>query len=129
MSDSQPIDLSELQSLSFRPDWVPDQKPETPAAGAEIIWNFAPSKGGRQDRGGDRGDRRDRGDRPQNRGPRPGGDDRGRPSGPRPERRDGGRSRRAGESNHETTERRSGDRRKLTAGNQPGIGVLKLSGC
>ncbi len=93
MSDSQPIDLSELQSLSFRPDWVPDQKPETPAAGSEIIWNFAPSKGGRQDRGGDRGDRRDRGDRPQNRGPRPGGDDRGRPGGPgpRPERRDGGR--------------------------------------
>ena len=91
MSDSQPIDLSELQSLSFRPDWVPDQKPEVPAAGSEIIWNFAPSKGGRQDRGGDRGDRRDRGDRPQNRGPRPGGDDRGRPGGPRPERRDGGR--------------------------------------
>ena len=87
MSDSQPIDLSELQSLNFRPDWVADKKPEAPAPGAEVVWNFAPSKGGRPDRG----DRGGRGDRPPQRGARPGGDNRGRPGGPRPERRDGPR--------------------------------------
>ena len=79
MSDSQPIDLSELQSLSFRPDWVAESKPvASDAPAAEVVWNFTEARGGRSGGGGrdDRGPRRD-GDRPQNRGPRNDGGGRG----------------------------------------------------
>ncbi len=93
MSDPQSIDLSELQSLSFRPSWVGDTakpKADTPAApSADVVWNFGS--------GADRGDRQDRGDRRggggrnfDNRGGGGGGGSGGeRRSGPGGPRRDG----------------------------------------
>ncbi|MBP7950620.1 MAG: hypothetical protein KA004_13290 [Verrucomicrobiales bacterium] len=89
MNDSQPIDLSELQQLSFRPSWA--SAGEESDASGEITWNFSEGqgrggRGARDDRfqrggGGDRGrggPRRDFGDRGSNRGPRRDG-----PGGPR----------------------------------------------
>lgn len=113
MSDSNPIDLSELQSLGFRPDWAGSKPAEAASAGSgsgsgEVVWNYEQKRGG-----GGGGGRNDRGDRSgprgggggfggprrndgpgrgfENRGPGgPGGDRRGPgPGGPRPERRDG----------------------------------------
>jgi hypothetical protein len=67
MSDS--IDLSELQSLSFRPDWVDKSKPADAAPASDVVWNFADKGGGGRGAGrGDRGDRQDRGDRGDRRG-------------------------------------------------------------
>ena len=93
MSDSQPIDLSELQSLSFRPDWVAESKPvASDAPAAEVVWNFTEARGGRSGGGrDDRGPRRD-GDRPQNRGPR--NDSGGRGFGGPGQNRGGGNERR-----------------------------------
>jgi len=97
MSD-EPIDLSNLMNLQFRPDWVEDLAKKDAAPG-EVVWGRAPGGRPREDRddrprhgggprrdgrGFDRGPRRDdRGPRPDNRGPRP--DNRG----PRPEFRRG----------------------------------------
>ena len=105
MSESDPIDLSNLMNLQFRPDWVEDLSKKDPAAG-EVVWGRAPGSRFREERddrprrdggpprrdggrgfdrgprpGGPGGQRRDdRGPRPDFRGPRPGG-----PGGPRPE--------------------------------------------
>lgn len=80
MSDSQPIDLSELQSLNFRPDWVEEPKSEATSA-AEVVWNFQEKRGGGGNRGRD--ERGARGDRTQSRGPRKEG------GSPRPQNRPG----------------------------------------
>ncbi len=97
MSD-EPIDLSNLMNLQFRPDWVEDLAKKEAAPG-EVVWGRVPGgrareerddrprHGGgprRDNRGFDRGPRRDdRGPRPDSRGPRP--DNRG----PRPDFRRG----------------------------------------
>ena len=115
MSESDPIDLSNLQNLQFRPSWVEDLA-KSDVSGGEVIWGRAPggsSRGERDDRprpgGGPRRDgvrsfdRNDRGPRPESRAPRP--EFRGPPPGqgerrppprgdgqgpPRGERREGG---------------------------------------
>ena len=83
MSESDPIDLSNLQNLQFRPSWVEDLA-KSDAPGGEVIWGRAPGgspRGERDDRprrdgpprrdGGRGFDRNDRGPRPDSRGPRP----------------------------------------------------------
>lgn len=88
MSESDPIDLSHLQNLQFRPSWVEDLAKAEGNAGGEVIWGRAPagSGSGREERprreGGRGFDRNDRGGRPGGpggRGPRP--DFRGGPPG------------------------------------------------
>src|SRR5690349_21241357 len=80
MSESDPIDLSNLQNLQFRPSWAEDLAKSEPGAG-EVIWGRAPGGPSRDDRprhgggsrreGGRGFDRNDRGPRPDFRGPRP----------------------------------------------------------
>jgi hypothetical protein len=89
MSD-EPIDLSNLMNLQFRPDWVEDLAKKDAAPG-EVVWGRAPGGREREDRGErprhgggprrDGGRGFDRGPRPDSRGPRP--DSRG----PRPDNR------------------------------------------
>ena len=84
MSESDSIDLSQLQNLQFRPDWVEDLSGKETG---EVVWGKVSPEVLRRERGQDdgrgrRGPRDDRrgpggGDR---RGPRPGG-----PGGPRPQ--------------------------------------------
>jgi hypothetical protein len=103
MSESDPIDLSNLMNLQFRPDWVEDLSKKDPAAG-EVVWGRAPGARFREERDDrprrDGGPPRRDGGRGFDRGPRPGGpgapgqrrDDRGpRPDnrGPRPDFRGG----------------------------------------
>ena len=101
MSESEPIDLTNLINLQFRPDWVEDLAKKPDAAPGEVVWGRAPGAKFREERG-ERDDRPrhgggpprhdagrgfERGPRPDNRGPRP--EQRGpRPPdnrGPRPE--------------------------------------------
>ena len=52
MSESDPIDLSHLQNLQFRPSWVEDLAKAEGNAGGEVIWGCAPagSGSGREER-------------------------------------------------------------------------------
>lgn len=84
MSESDSIDLSQLQNLQFRPDWVEDLAQKDTA---EVVWGkVSPDVMRREREGGDRfggrgqrDDRRGGGGGGMGRGPRPGG-----PGGPRP---------------------------------------------
>ncbi len=107
MNPSEPIDLSDLQTLQFMPTWAEELK--SAEGTAEVVWGkFEPSRNARPDRS-DRGDRRGGGFDRDSRGARPGGRSgpgagpgrgapprrtdgpppRGENRGPRPERRDG----------------------------------------
>lgn len=139
MNESHSIDLSELQQLTFRPDWV--DKLEHTETASEIVWGYS---GGQENRGGrgDQGDRRGqgggfrgRGDQRgggerrggggfrQDRGPRPAGPPRGdrrdqqqrgpRPGGPPPP---GGQGQGQGQGRGERREFRGGERREQRGG-------------
>lgn len=89
MSESDSIDLSQLQNLQFRPDWVEDLAQKDTA---EVVWGkVSPDVMRREREGGDRfggrgqrDDRRGGGGGGMGRGPRPGGPRPGGPGGPRP---------------------------------------------
>ncbi len=121
MSESDSIDLSQLQNLQFRPDWVEDLSGKETG---EVVWGKVSPEVLRRERGQDdgrgrRGPRDDRrgpggGDR---RGPRPGG-----PGGPRPQGQENRGPRPQGERRGPRPEgpprgdRPPGDRREFRGG-------------
>lgn len=73
MSEPEPIDLSQLQNINLRPDWVDDlQRRET--ASGEVIWGRAPESPGGE--AGGRGRQEGRGFGPRREGGGPRRDDR-----------------------------------------------------
>lgn len=89
MSESDPIDLSQLQGLQFGPTWA-DKLAASESAPGEVTWGRAPDSRTSRD---ERAPRRDRDGRPggrgDGRGPGGGGERRGDSRGPRPEFRGG----------------------------------------
>lgn len=119
MPDSEPIDLSQLQGLDIRPDWVEDlQRADT--AGGEVIWGRVQEthEGGRKGpprRDGSRGFDRGGGFRQERRSGYPGGDNRGPGrrndrQGPRPDGPRGGGALRSGDRRDRPNDRRRDSR-------------------
>lgn len=129
MSESDSIDLSQLQNLQFRPDWVDDLSGKETG---EVVWGKVSPEVLRRERGQDDGrgrrgpwdDRRgpSGGDR---RGPRPGGPGGPRPGGPRPQGQESRGPRPQGERRGPRPDgpprgdRPPGDRREFRGGPRP----------